>query len=246
MNNKPYEIGVELAGIPIALHVQYKEAWSFFKLYKSNFVPAHQKYEEHVQVGEDDWKNLALHGFSRGGKVEASYLSACCSDVLMAHDRCMIHAAAFRDTDGAWLITAPPGVGKSTQVKTLREIYPNRYSVICGDRPVLWTRGDYVTVHPSPWKGKEGWGGASSARLKGIVCLYRGNENHICRITPGKAVVPIYQAIIQTAKDRQTVERAAEIVESVLTSVPIWDFTNRDIPDSTELLYEKVLTEDIR
>ncbi len=246
MNCSPYEIDLELAGIPISLHIQYKEAYSFFKFYESRMEPSYRKCESPVKVDESDWKSLIEHGFVRGGKVEASYLSACCSDALMEYDRCIIHAAAFRDNDGAWLITAPPGVGKSTQVKTLRELYPNRYSVICGDRPVVWAHGDHVTVYPSPWNGKEGWGGASAAQLKGIICLHRGNENCIRRIIPRKAIVPIYQAVIQTTKDRQKVECSTEIVESILSSVPIWDFTNRDIPESTVLLYEKVLKENIR
>ena len=156
-----------------------------------------------------------------------------------------MHAAAFRDEEKAWLIAADPGVGKSTQIRTLQELYPGTFSVVCGDRPVLQLMEDgMVMVHPSPWNGKEFWGGADAAPLAGIICLRRGEEDAVHMLRRKDAVIPVYGSLIHTAICEDIIRRAAAFADALLQGVPVWDFVNRDIPGSTELLYQKVLREE--
>lgn len=244
----PYHIKIDLAGIPIWLHLQYEEAYRYFV--SSSPGPSGTEdwqddppYPE-AFLTETDWMLLKKHGFERCGQVEASFLTSCCSDHLLPHGRCIVHAAAFRDSRKAWIITADPKVGKSTQVRTLRELYPGTFSVICGDRPVLELADDgTVMVHPSPWNGKEAWSGAQAAPLAGIICLKRGQEDSVTRLKAKHAAIPVYRALIHTAAGEETVRLAASFAEGLLQRVPVWEFVNRDIPGSTRLLYQKVLTE---
>lgn len=234
---------IDLAGIPICLHMQYEEAVSYFTSYGNKYPAGHMGVSTHVSLTEDDWENLVKKGLRRCGQIEASYLSARCSDALLKYRRCLVHAAAFRDESRSWLIAAGSGVGKSTQMATLEKLYPGRYSVICGDRPVLEVQGGgEIIVHPSPWNGKEGWGGAAAVPLSGIIFLRRGDRNQIHPMTKKEAVLRLYEAVIQTAETSEGIISAASCMDAILTRTKVWEFINEDVPKSTELLYETVLS----
>ena len=181
----------------------------------------------------------------RNAYNEYSAFSYSVSDALLGMDFCIMHAAALRRGDKAYLITAPSGVGKSTQVRTLTELYPDEFTVISGDRPVLEAKDDgTVFVHPSPWNGKEGWAGAGPAPLSGIIMLERGEENRVVQIAAKQAAVNIFTAIFQTAENEGNVLAAAAFAEKLLNCASVWRFTNAGVPDSTRLLYETLFGED--
>lgn len=173
---------------------------------------------------------------------EYSAFTAPVSDALMNFSRCIVHAAAFRFRNKAFLIAAPSGVGKTTQVKTLSELYPGEFSVISGDRPVLEFADDgEVIAHPSPWNGKEGWCGAEAAPLAAIILLERGEQSSISRISAKEAAVRIFTSVFQSAVDEECIKRTAFFSDRLLKAAPVWEFVNGGVPDSTRMLYEKVL-----
>lgn len=244
INQYPFNITFELAGIPVCLDIRYEGTKSYFGQYARAFPAQDINPVTHARVTEDDWEILTEHGFQRCGQTEAGYLAARCSDVMLENHRCIVHAVAFRDERNAWLIAAGPGVGKSTQFVTLEGLYPGKYSVICGDRPVIEVRSDdTIIVHPSPWNGKEGWGGADAAVLAGIILLKRGEQNSVRPMTKKAAAIPVFQSVIQTALTEDGIRKAAACTDAVLSRVPVWEFVNENIPKSTELLYETVLRE---
>ena len=195
--------------------------------------------ETYLQSWEDSFGPIDAN-------AERSAFAAVASEALLDHDRFLMHAVAVRRQDKAYLITAPSGVGKSRQARTLRELYPGEFSIICGDRPVIEDRGEEgYMVHPSPWNGKEGWHGAGAAPLSAIICLRRGEENRIERLPTRKSAALVYSAVIQTAESEEKVRRIAEITAGILEKTPIWRLTNKGVPDSTRLLYETVIKGDI-
>lgn len=244
----PYHIGIDLAGIPVCLHLQYEEAYRYFASFCHNNPESgngKQGISPELFLSEKDWVLLKKHGFVRCGQVEASYLASYCSDHLLSYNRCIVHAAAFRNRERAWIIAAAPGVGKSTQIRTLRELYPDTFSVICGDRPVLELAEDgTVMVHPSPWNGKEFWGGAGAAPLAGIICLRRGDEDSTAKLNVKHAVMPVYRALIHSAVNEEIIRLAASFEEGLLQRVTVYEFVNRDVPGSTRLLYRQILAEE--
>ena len=241
---QPYEIEIALAGIPFHLNLQHLSAYRYFEAYEQQYPALGLNGTNRVSLSDDDWTHLLEHGFAKCGQSEASYMAALCGDILLKNSRCIVHAASFRDENRAWIIAANPGVGKSTQIRMLDTLFPGRYQVICGDRPVLEMYSDgTVMVHPSPWNGKENWGGAAAAPLAGIICLKRGKENIVRRMSVKEAVIPVFQSVIQTASNAEQIRLCAAGVDFLVSNIPIWEFINQDIPDSTRLLYETVLSE---
>ncbi len=174
---------------------------------------------------------------------EYSTFALAVSDRLLTQGRCVMHAAAFRFRNRAYLICAPSGVGKSTQMKTLTELYPGEFSVISGDRPVLEATENGIIVHPSPWNGKEGWCGAGKAKLAAIILLKRGEQSDLQMLKPRSCAARIYSSIFNSAEDEESIRRTAAFAELLLKQTPVWEFINGGVPNSTRLLYEKVLRE---
>ena len=233
-------ITVSLGGMAISCRLKYDEAARYFERYMIPTDPAAPAAAV-TALDWDFWKKLHV---SPSAYIEYSSLTGSCSDLLLLHDRCAFHAVALRHRDRAWLIAAGSGVGKTTQLYTLQKLYPGEFSVISGDRPILELLDDGgVFVHPSPWNGKEELYGAEGAPLAGIICLRRGEEDLVEAVEPKRAVVPIYQGVIQTGETEDEIRHAAAFADALLSRVPIWDMSNRDVPGSTRLLYDTVFQE---
>ena len=90
-----------------------------------------------VFLPPEEWKYFLTGDMTESAGSEANILTAFFSEALMPYDRCVIHAVAIRWKGQAWLISAPSGVGKSTQARYLQALRPGEFDVICGDRPIL-------------------------------------------------------------------------------------------------------------
>lgn len=159
------------------------------------------------------------------------------SDALLPHQRLIFHSVAILWHEKAWLITAPSGTGKTTQYRNLKRLYGEEVQVICGDNPVLHFQEDgVIMVYPSPWNGKEKFGGNAAAPLAGIVWLEQGPENKIERLAPKDAVIPVFHEMNTFSRTPELVDQLFRLEEKMITSVPVWKFENTGTTESSELL----------
>ena len=163
-------------------------------------------------------------GYRWGYRMESKCLAALISDAIMPYDRLVFHSVAILWHRKAWLITASSGTGKTTQYCNLKQLYGNEIQVICGDNPVLgFQNNGAIIVYPSPWNGKENYGGAAAAPLAGIIWLTQGSENRIERMSPKEAVVPVFHEINTYSRTPELVHQMFQLEERMITSVPIWN-----------------------
>ena len=106
----------------------------------------------------------------------------------------------------------------------------------------VMTGKDEIIVHPSPWNGKENWHGADAAPLAGVILLERGEENRLDVMTEREAAVSIYIQVIQTTALEKRICQSAALITRLLKTVPVWRLTTHQVPDSTKLLLETVLS----
>lgn len=172
-------------------------------------------------------------------ETECKALIGIVSDELLLYDRMIFHSVAFLWNKKAWLISAPSGTGKTTQYKNLKKLYEGEIQIICGDNPILHFQEDgTIMVFPSPWNGKEKFGGEASAPLAGIVYLVQGEKNKIERIPPKDAVIPVFHEINTYSRTPELVDRLFRLEEKMITSIPIWKFENTGTGDSSEILMQ--------
>lgn len=239
-----------LGGICLPFSVRFREALEYLPAEPCN---CRTEQIEPIRVFPGDWELFSKFGIPEDGKGEANILTAYFSDALLPFQRVAFHAVAVRWRDRAYLISAPSGVGKTTQARNLSMLRPGEFSIICGDRPILQRcplpegaeQGkEQIFVHPSPWNGKENWHDAEGAPLAGVILLDRGPENQLASLTPREAAARAFSQFIHSGKDEQTVRLLAQMAEAMLQAAPIWRLTSDQVPDSTKLLLQTVFPED--
>ncbi len=206
-----------------------------------------EESDDAVSVSEEEYLAWSKSGNSIDAFSEFCLLCEQSSEYLLTRKRCIFHAAAVRFRDKAWLIAAGSGVGKTTQCRNLLELWPEKISVINGDKPALEALEDgTILVHPSPWTGKEGLHGASAAPLGGLILLSRGERNEILPVKPEIAVPRTFMYVFQSWRDEKILRLCGSMTERIVRVAPAWIMTSCEVPDSTRLLYEVMEKGDLR
>lgn len=134
---------VSLAGIRFPCETRYGETERYFRVFAPpEETGAPEKAGLTVCIPDRDWSRCLADGMEDCAHTEYSMLTPHFSEALLDYDRVILHAAAIRYRDRAYLICAASGTGKSTQVRVLQELRPDAFTVICGDRPVLEFRSE--------------------------------------------------------------------------------------------------------
>lgn len=175
----------------------------------------------------------------RDGYLECQTVMIATGNYLLEYGCALFHCVSFVWRNLAWLLTAPSGTGKTTQLINWLKLYNDQTTVINGDKTGLECRDDgSVYAYSSPWRGKESMGTRNqSARLGGIILLKQGAENQVRRLVSGEAVYPLYKQFISYPESRKQIMDQRDILERVLDTVPVWELVNRGDEDSTVLLY---------
>lgn len=233
-----YTFNLRLSDINIRYNLRFYDT----KKYLESFVsPSNVNSDECVFLSDFDLEQWQDGGNKVNAFAEFSLLHLPTSTYLLNYNRFIFHAVALRWHDKAWLITALPGVGKSTQYRNLKELHPDEISIINGDKPILELKEDgSFMVHPSPWNGKEHWHGAEAAPLAGIICLRQDKENQIQRVTAKEVVSQIYISIHHTYETERTILQAGKMANALLKAVPVWMLSNKGDLESSELLYQTI------
>ena len=170
--------------------------------------------------------------------VEYQALIGLTSHALLRQNCCIMHAVSFMWMGHAWLLSAPSGTGKTTQYRNWQQLYPDEISMICGDKPVLEAdNGKRITVHSSPWNGKENYGTRGmSVPLGGIVFLEQGSENRIAPLAPKDAVPLLLRQLMVRPDTEEEIPAVSCMADRTLSNVPVWKMTNLGDAASTELL----------
>lgn len=98
---------------------------------------------------------------------------------IIAHNAVFVHSSAILYEGGAYLFSAPSGVGKSTHTKLWKEAFGDKVQIINDDKPIVRIFDDKCIVYGTPFDGGSGIANNLSAPLKAIVFIERGESNSI-------------------------------------------------------------------
>lgn len=157
---------------------------------------------------------------------------------LLRWDCCIFHSVAFVYRGYAFLLTAPSGVGKTTQYFNWQRLHPGEIEIICGDMPVLERRDDgSVWVHSTSWCGKESIGRKGlCAELAGIVLLEQGAENRLSPLPPRDAIFPFFRQFMVLPETDEQIFALTRLMNTMLNKTPLWKLINIGDDESTELI----------
>ena len=141
--------------------------------------------------------------------VEYRCLLGLTARFLLHYDCCIFHAVAFRWRDRAWLLTAPPGTGKTTQYLNWQRLFSGEIQMISGSAP-----------------------------LGGLVLLEQGKEDRIVPLSAQEGLVPLLRQFMVYTETEEEILRIAGLLERMLLTAPHWKMVNRGGDASTRLLRE--------
>lgn len=215
---------IDLAGIPVELDLAYPAYLPLFDRFSTQNAPraaislsrqaldaARRRYEPDAPAAYVEYMELCLRA----------------SDALLAFDRAVFHGTAFRWRGKAWIFAALSGTGKTTQYLRWKALWGREVEIINGDKPVLAFHDGPVTVHPSPWNGKEGMGQPLSAPLGGIILLRQSGGNRIRRVGAPEAAGPLLLQFLFSRETPEDVHAVCRLEEQLLRQVPVWLLENR-------------------
>lgn len=130
--------------------------------YFSDFLAVGGSPTAHLQVTQEDLQRASCYCPSDAPPefLETVALRRRFADLLLSYSRCLFHSAAFAFQGKAYLLAAPSGVGKTTQLNLWWQLYPGEITIINGDKPALQFQDNGpILVHATPWRGKEALAG---------------------------------------------------------------------------------------
>lgn len=229
-------ITISLAGIPVELMFDYPDYLPYYKPYITDEKPLGCVEAAPEKAGQMFQDCLKSKGAAYAQHVELSFLL---SDFLLKYDRVFFHGTAFSWQGRAWIVTAPPGTGKTTHFMLWKKLFGEQAEIICGDKPILECGETGIIVHSSPWNGKENMGQRASAPLGGVILLERGDENSMERVG-SEAIGDIYRQFLYSAREREAVRTVFMIEDRILRTVPVWKLTSRGDESSAILCRDTI------
>lgn len=216
---------ITIAGIPMRISFRLPETIQYFREY----ITQENCPDYDVRVTDEDITSypLVCPSCVLGPYSEHYMLIARASQYLLRFNRVLFHGVAFLWHGKAWLITAPSGVGKTTQLRHWQRLYGDQIQIINGDKVVLELRPDGRTwVHPSPWTGKERDAGHCDGELAGIIILEQADHNAIRRLSARESVLRVFEQFLILGEETDEVLSVGRMEDQLLNTVPVWLLEN--------------------
>lgn len=157
---------------------------------------------------------------------------------MIQWDSMILHCAYIKYHGKAILFSAPSETGKSTQAG-LWERYRGSETVN-GDRALLRKIDGRWIACGWPVCGTSEICHLKDTPIHAVVMLRQGKENHVERLSPVQAFAQLYSQITVNQWNRSFVQRAVELIEDLVTHVPVWQLTC-DISENAVQCLETVL-----
>ncbi len=155
----------------------------------------------------------------------------------------LFHGSVIAVDGVAYLFTAKSGTGKSTHTRLWREHFGERAVMINDDKPLLKITDSGVTVYGTPYDGKHRISTNTSAPLKAICMLYRGEENQIRQVTKSEAYPMLLQ---QTHRPMNGAKMQAvfTLLDKMCEHLKIYHLDCNMAPDAAIIAYQGMNTEE--
>lgn len=157
---------------------------------------------------------------------------------MLKHKSLILHCAYLEHQGSAILFSAPSETGKSTQAN-LWERY-EQGKTINGDRGLLQKVNDEWFVGGWPVCGTSNICQNITLPVKAIVMLSQDTTNHIVQLKGIKALQQLYSQITINYWDRDTVNKALDLIEDIVTKIPIYHLSCDISEEAVKCLKSKI------
>lgn len=160
---------------------------------------------------------------------------------LLFNQGIALHSSSIKWRDLGLVFSAPSGTGKSTHVSLWQERFGYEVTVLNDDSPAIRFAGDHPFIFGTPWAGSSDKYCNESAPLSAIVLLEQAPENRIRRLGVDESVPRIMPRFFLPYFDRELMTRAVNIIDRILSKVPVFLLQCRPDQEAVELVYRWII-----
>ena len=190
-----------------------------------------------VSVSEEELQleaETAPGFFSGDASAEAVAAYKKISNALPAFDAFVMHSSAVAVDGRAYCFAAESGTGKSTLTRYWKEVLGDRLTVINGDKPIYRFQGEQLFAFGTPWCGKENWQANTSAPMKALCLLERGEENAVFPVNPFEVLGEMVHHFHLPGGGQVDMPRLVELMDRMISSVPVYRLRCRNDRSAAE------------
>lgn len=147
-----------------------------------------------------------------------------------------IHASAFSVGSYTILLSAPSGIGKSTQTRFMKEMFDN-VSIINEDKPLLKIIGNECYVLGSIWSGKDVINDNVKRKVDAIFFINQSDKLDIVNLDNSSKIKHIFKNI-QRPVYQDIVSDLSSLIDDLINKCPIYMFNCINDVSSAKYLYD--------
>ncbi len=213
---------IEAAGLVIRIENRFRYVENLCREY---ITDPERPADLSVAVSEEELRaetEKAPDFFFGDGYAEGVVVYEKISNALPAFDAFVMHSSVVEVGGRAYCFAAESGTGKSTHTRYWKETLGSRVTVINGDKPIYRFIDGRLTAFGTPWCGKENWQTKTSAPLKALCLLERGEENAIYPADAFEMLGEMSRHFHLPGRGQVDMPRLIELLDRMVASVPVY------------------------
>ena len=224
----------------------YSAVQKLCSIYRSEGAPefsirtdqADIEYERKKSAAERRAEGFPVRYFS-DGYLESLAVYRKLVDRLLEDNILLFHGSAIAVDGIGYLFAAKSGTGKSTHTRLWREMLGSRAVMINDDKPLLKVTDIGVMVYGTPWDGKHRLSSNSSAPLRAICMLERGENNGI-RLISAQEAWPMLLMYSNRPAEPDKLEKTLKLVDNLMHSVRLYRLHCNMNQEAAQVAFEKM------
>ena len=158
--------------------------------------------------------------------------------LLIPQGGIIIHAAAAKIGEEAYLFPAPSGGGKSTWSELMKD--RPEWTILGEDKVIVRKVGDTYQVFGTPWNPRPEYRAADHAPLRGIYFLQHDRKNRFLEVGEADTARKLLQAASLPFQERNEVDEALTIIEEIAQTIPAYQFGFRPDRSAVEFFHASI------
>ena len=228
---------MEIAGVPIGVYNRFPDVEGLCRNYLTDRQPAFT-----VSVTDEEIRREQQLAGEPNGFDEELCLYRHIALRMMEYDAFLMHAAVIAvDGDGV-AFAARSGTGKTTRVRLWTEALGDRVKVVNGDKPILRFTENGLYAFGTPWMGKENMGENTSAPLRALCFIKRGEDVSLRRITADEVLPKLFQQVL-IPKEEEMLDRFLTLMNRLMLTTPCFLLTCNREKEKPADIWEQIRTE---